>query len=112
MTTTRGRVRTEPGAKRVRVEVGGIVIADTTHPLYVWESPAYPTYYLPVADVRTEYLVPTDTTSHSPSRGTAHHFTIKAGGEQRVDAALRYDDSPIEELRDHIRFEWGAMDAW
>jgi uncharacterized protein (DUF427 family) len=25
---------------------------------------------------------------------------------------MRYPDSPIEDLRDHVHFEWNAMDAW
>jgi len=35
-----------------------------------------------------------------------------AGGKQARSAALRYEDSPIEELRDAIRLDWDAMDAW
>jgi uncharacterized protein (DUF427 family) len=35
-----------------------------------------------------------------------------AGGEEAPRGALRYDESPLEELRDAIRLEWGAMDAW
>jgi uncharacterized protein (DUF427 family) len=53
-------------------------VADTTQPRLVWEVPSYPTYYFPVEDVRTDLLVPTATVSHSPSRGDAQHFTIKA----------------------------------
>src|SRR5579871_6685594 len=49
--TSRGRVRVEPGAKRLRVYVAGHCVADTVHPVYVWESPAYPTYYFPRSDV-------------------------------------------------------------
>ena len=108
----RGRIRIEPGAKRVRVFVAGISIADTVRPLYVWEAPFYPVYYLPVADVRADLLRPTATVTHSPSRGHAVHFTVHVDGEERVDGAWQYATSPIEELRDHIRFDWDAMDAW
>ena len=31
---------------------------------------------------------------------------------ERVDAAWQYADSPIDDLRDLIRFDWDAMDAW
>ena len=108
----RGRIRTEPGAKRVRVFVGGVAVADTVHPLYVWEFPYYPQYYIPVADVRKDLLEPTPTVTHSPSRGDAAHFTVRVGDRERVDAAWQYADSPIEALRDHVRFDWDAMDAW
>jgi uncharacterized protein (DUF427 family) len=117
MTTTEasgraGRVRVEQGAKRVRAYLGGQVVADTTRPRLVWEVPYYPAYYFPLADVRTDLLVATATVTHSPSRGDAQHFTVKAGGKEAVDAALRYPDSPITELRDLIRLDWDAMDGW
>ena len=112
-TTVRaGRVRVEQGAKRVRAYLGGQVVVDTTRPWLVWEIPYYPAYYFPVQDVRTDLLVPTATVTHSPSRGDAQHFTIKAGGKTAEDAALRYVESPIEELRDLIRLDWDSMDGW
>jgi uncharacterized protein (DUF427 family) len=109
--THRGRVRIEPGAKRVRTLLGGEVVADTTRPLLVWEVPYYPTYYVPLADVRAE-LRPDGNTVHSPSRGDARTFTVHAGGREAPGAALRYEDSPIAELRDLVRLDWHAMDAW
>ena len=107
----RGRVRVEHGEKRVRAYLGGELVADTTEPLLVWEKPYYPTYYFPAADIRAE-LTADGSISHSPSRGDAHAFTIRAGGTEAVGAALRYEHSPFEELRDAIRLDWDAMDAW
>jgi uncharacterized protein (DUF427 family) len=112
MTDATPAVRVETSGKRVRAYLGGIAVADTAHPLLVWEHPHYPAYYIPVADVRTDLLVPTGTASHSGTRGDATHFTIKTGTEERVDAAWRYEQSPVEALRDAVRFDWAAMDAW
>jgi uncharacterized protein (DUF427 family) len=109
---TRGRIRVEQGAKRVRAYLGGAAVVDTIRPVLVWEKPYYPAYYFPVADVRTELLEPDGGVAHSPSRGDGRTFTIRAGGKEAPGAALRYEDSPIEDLRDLIRFEWDAMDAW
>lgn len=108
----RGRVRVERSAKRVRVYLNGVTVADTTHALLVWENPSYPAYYVPIADVRPGVLVETETITHSPSRGDARHFTVKVDGVERVDAAWRYAESPIADLRDAVRFDWNAMDAW
>jgi uncharacterized protein (DUF427 family) len=110
--TTRGQIRTEQSAKRVRAYLGGEVVADTIHPVLVWEVPYYPTYYFPVADVRAELLEPDGGISHSPSRGDGTTYTITAGGKRARAAALRYEDSPIAELRDLIRLDWSSMDAW
>ena len=107
-TTKRRGIRMEPGTKRVRVHVGGELVADTIQPVLVWEVPYYPTYYFPVSDVRAELLQREDGVGHSPSRGDEYRFSVRG----RPHAALRYEDSPIEELRDLIRFDWHSMDAW
>jgi uncharacterized protein (DUF427 family) len=109
---TRGRIRVEEGAKRVRAYLGGEVVADTTRPVLVWEKPYYPAYYFPVVDVRTELLEADGGVARSPSRGDGRTFTIRAGGKEAPGAAIRYEDSPIEELRDLIRLDWDSMDAW
>jgi uncharacterized protein (DUF427 family) len=112
VTASRGAVRTEPGAKRVRTYLGGEVVADTAHPVLVWEVPYYPSYYFPVADVRAGVLVPDGRVRRSPSKGDGQTFTVRAGSKEAAGAALRYENSPIEVLRDLIRFDWDAMDAW
>ena len=110
---TRGRVRVEQGAKRIRAYLGGQLVADTTRPLLVWEKPYYPTYYFPAADVRTELLTPDGGLAHSPSRGDAKTYSIQAGsGQRRAGAALHYEQSPFDELRDTIRLDWNALDSW
>jgi uncharacterized protein (DUF427 family) len=106
------RIRIEHGAKRVRAYLGGEAVVDTIRPVLVWEKPYYPAYYFPIADVRTEFLEPDGGVAHSPSRGDARTFTVRAGGKEATAAALRYEDSPVEELRDLIRLEWEAMEAW
>ena len=108
----RGRPRVEAVPKRVRVVLGGVVVADTTDAVYVWENPSYPQYYIPMADVCPGALKETATTSHSPSRGTARYFSVHGGDRVADDAAWCYADSPIAALRERVRFEWGAMDAW
>jgi uncharacterized protein (DUF427 family) len=108
----RGRVRVEQGVKRVRAYLGGQAVADTVRPLLVWEVPYYPTYYLPLADVASDVLVPTGETRHSPSRGDGSVYTVKAGTTEAPNAAIRYADSPIDVLRDTVRLDWQAMDAW
>jgi uncharacterized protein (DUF427 family) len=110
-TTHRGRVRLEPGTKRVRAFLGGAVVADTTRPILVWEVPYYPAYYVPLADVRAE-LEEDGGSVRSPSRGDGRTHTVRAGGREARGAALRYPDSPIAELRDLVRLDWDAMDAW
>jgi len=107
----RGRVRVEVSPKRVRAVLAGEVIADSRAAYLVWEKPQYPTYYFPAADVRAT-LVPTGETERSPSRGTGERYDVKAASATAPGAALRYPDSPIEELRGLVRLDWAAMQEW
>ena len=117
---SRGRVRVEPGQKRVRNFLAGQLVAETKNPLLVWEAPYYPTYYFPLEGVVAE-LVPDGTTEHSPSRGEAEVFDVKVGlrGQDGREteavakrAARRFASSPIEQIRDAVKFEWDLMDEW
>ena len=110
-TSQRGRVRIEPGLKRVRAYLAGDLVVDSKHPLLVWESPFYPTYYFPAGDVKAE-LIPTGATEHSPSRGDAELYDVKVARATAPGTARGYPDSPIEELRDTVRLDWNAMEEW
>src|SRR6266545_1272783 len=94
-------VRVERSQKRVRVLLGGEVVADTIRPLLVWEIPYYPMYYIPVEDVRAK-LVPVGD----------DRFDVVTARATAPGAARRYPDSPVEELRAAIRLDWDAMDEW
>jgi uncharacterized protein (DUF427 family) len=108
--TDHGRVRVEPSAKRVRVMLGGEIVADTTTPLLVWEVPYFPTYYFPPADVRVDLLAATGGIKSSPSRGEATQYVVKAGNAE--GAAYAFHDSKIPECVDHYVFVWRTMDHW
>jgi uncharacterized protein (DUF427 family) len=108
----RGRVRVEPGQKRVRAVIAGKVVAQSDNPVMVWEKPYYPTYYFPAADVDTSLLAPSGETNRSPSRGTSELYNIEVGNEQRPHAAAWYKETPVEEIANHIRLDWDSMDNW
>lgn len=103
--------RTEPSPKRVRVYLGGRVVADTLRVLLVWEVRGYPTFCFPAGDVDHDLLVPDSETPHAASRG-ARTFTVRAGNSVAPGAAQFYGDTAAGELSNHVRFEWDAMDAW
>lgn len=106
----RGRVRIETSQKRVRVMLGGEVVADTITPLLVWEVPYYPTYYFPESDVMTDALVDSGETKKSSSRGIASLLQVKAGGKE--GSAYRYPEPKIDQLAGRIAFRWDSMDHW
>jgi uncharacterized protein (DUF427 family) len=111
-------VRIEPGAKRVRTYLAGQLVAGTTRPLLVWEVPYYPAYYFPAADVRAELIPNGKTSPHRPAlpaalRDHAVSYDVRTGnGTVAAGAATSYLDSPVDELRGLVRFDWSAMDEW
>jgi len=104
-------VRVEQGQKWVRTYVHGELVADTRRPLLVWERPYYPTYYIPLDDVRAK-LVPTGETRPSASLGPAEVLTVVTGRGEVTAAALRHRDAASAAVRDAVRLEWSAMDEW
>jgi uncharacterized protein (DUF427 family) len=104
-------LRIEPSPKRVRTYLAGQLVADTRHPVLVWEGPHYPVYYLPAADITAE-LVPSGRTEHSPSRGEAEILDVKVANATAPAGALRYPQSPLPELRDLVRLDWNSMSEW
>jgi uncharacterized protein (DUF427 family) len=107
---TRG-INIEVGSKRVRAYLSGELVVDTFRPVLVWEWPYYPAYYIPASDVRAE-LIPAGETQHSPSRGDADVYHLKTATGQAERAALRYQDSPLAQLRDLVRLDWNSMTEW
>jgi uncharacterized protein (DUF427 family) len=111
MSSAEHAVRIEEGRKRVRAYYQGHLVADTTRPVLVWESPRLPAYYFPAEAIRAD-LIPAGETRSFPGRGDAEilHVATPAGTAQR--AALRYPDSPLGGLRGLVRLEWAAMSEW
>jgi len=101
----------EPVPRRIRAELGGRVVLDTTNALYLWEWPAYPQFLIPAADVEPDALVDEGRESNL-SRGRVARVGLRAGDVERAGAGRRYMESTIPGIVDTIRFDWAALDAW
>jgi len=102
---------TEPVPRRIRAVLGGRTVVDTVQARYVWETPAYPQYYVPLADVADGVLVEEGTTEET-SRGDVAHFGLRVGELHRPTAARLLTPAKVEGLDDTVRFDWAALDAW
>ena len=101
----------EPVPRRLRAVLAGETVLDTTRGLYVWELAFYPQYYVPLADVRQEFLVTEGFRQHSP-RGEVELHGLQVGGTHRAHAAKVLPNSSVPGLSGTARFEWDALDAW
>jgi uncharacterized protein (DUF427 family) len=80
-----------PFGGRVRIRVGGAIVADTAHAMMLEETGYPPVFYLPRDDVRMEHFAPSERTSHCPYKGDASYFHLESGGQEIVDAAWSYE---------------------
>jgi uncharacterized protein (DUF427 family) len=107
--------RVEPSARRIRVVVDGIVIADSHRAVRVLETSHPPGWYVPAEDVRMDLLRLTGRQTVCEFKGTARYFTISGSGPDRDDAAWSYP-RPLpgyEAIAGHIAFYPGRVDkAW
>ncbi|MGV1007697.1 MAG: DUF427 domain-containing protein [Dermatophilaceae bacterium] len=102
-----------PSSERIRVVLGGQVIAEATAALRVLETSHPPTYYLPAGAFRNGALRPTRGSTWCEWKGRAAYFDLVAGDRVAPSAAWTYPDpSPgFEALRDQVAVMPGAVDA-
>ena len=90
------RVECVRSARRLRVEVAGVVLVDATATIAVYETALEPRLYVSRDLVRTDVLVPSATVSHCPYKGDASWWTAVVDGTEVADVAWSYDD-PLPE---------------
>ncbi len=90
--------------RRLRVEVGGQTLVDTTDTIGVYETSLAPKLYVRPDQVRMDLLERSTTTTYCPYKGTAGYWSARVGGEGGeagdlvADVAWSYDDPLPESL--------------
>jgi uncharacterized protein (DUF427 family) len=84
------RVDILASSRHVRVEIDGVTVADSRSPRILFETGLPPRYYLPLSDIRTDLLRPSDTQSHCPYKGTASYWSVDTGKELHPDVVWIY----------------------
>lgn len=99
---------------RVRVELAGEVLAESTDALRVLETSHPATVYVPPHNVRADLLTPSEARSTwCEFKGAARYLDAVVGGRRLHAVGWTYrNPSPgYEALRDHIAFYPGRVDA-
>jgi uncharacterized protein (DUF427 family) len=85
------RVDVRRTARRVRIEIDGDVVAETTNARMLFETSLPRRFYVPREDVRAE-LQPSDLRTYCPYKGHASYWSLEAGGRLRKDIAWSYEE--------------------
>jgi uncharacterized protein (DUF427 family) len=86
------RVDVLHSSRKVRIELDGVVLAESSTPCTLFEPPLPVRHYLPTGDVRTELLQPSETVTYCAYKGRATYWSL----EGEADVAWTYR----EPLRD------------
>ena len=80
------------GVGQVRVERGGVVLAETSRAVLLHEGRLPTRYYIPADDVRFDLLEATDTSTHCPFKGDASYWSARVGADVVADIAWSYGE--------------------
>ena len=97
---------------RVRVTVGGVVVADTTRALTLKEASYPPVQYIPREDAKMDLLKPTSHASHCPYKGDANYFSVQVDGRVAENAVWSYERPfpAMAEIAGHLAFYPSRVD--
>ena len=106
--------RIEPSARRVRVELGGVCVADSARAHRVLETSHPPVYYVPPEDVADGALVPSAGSSFCEWKGSARYHTVRASGREAPRAAWSYPDPvpAFAAIAGHVAFFPGLTECY
>jgi uncharacterized protein (DUF427 family) len=79
-------------SRRVRVSLDGVELADSGRALALYETGLPPRYYLPLDDVRSELLEPSETHTRCAYKGLASYWHVRVGDELHDDLAWTYPE--------------------
>lgn len=102
----------EPSARHLRIEHGGLVVADTRAPVRTLETSHPPSWYVPPDAIAPGLLQPSPRRSLCEWKGEAVYWHLDIGGELLRDVGWSYPDPTraFAGLRDHVAFYAGPLD--
>ena len=100
------RVDLEPGPERIRVRIGGELLADSSRALVVRETKHDPVVYLPREDVRLDLFERTQHSTFCPFKGEASYWTLRLAGRVEENVVWSYEDPfpQVAGLKDYLAF--------
>lgn len=84
------RIDILPSSRQLRLELDGVVLAESTRPVLLFETLLPTRYYLSPEEVRAD-LVPSPTRSYCAYKGQASYWSAVLPGQTVADLAWTYD---------------------
>jgi uncharacterized protein (DUF427 family) len=104
--------RLEKVSEALRVVFAGETVAHTEHGFRVLETSHPPVYYIPLSDVRREFLIEAAGQSFCEFKGIAKYWSLDVDGRRSEQAAWSYPEPTLSfaALRDYLAFYASRVD--
>jgi uncharacterized protein (DUF427 family) len=79
-----------PSRRRVQIEVGGTLVAESRRPVLLFETGLVTRYYVPPSDVRMDLLSSSETFTLCPYKGRASYYHLSSSDGFYEDIAWQY----------------------
>ncbi|HAC66293.1 MAG TPA: hypothetical protein DCF68_22845 [Cyanothece sp. UBA12306] len=105
--------RIEDTTKHIQIIFNGEIIADTRRAKRGLETSHPPSYYIPIEDIKREYLTESDRRTYCEWRGWACYYDLTVGERTAKNVGWYYTEifPAYEQLKGHVAFYPGPMDA-
>ncbi len=102
-----------PNPHRIRVMLGGTIVAETTRALTLREGNLPPVLYVPREDAEMDLFARTEHRTHCPHKGEASYFSICLPTGLEPDAVWSYEQPfpAVSAIAGHLAFYPNRVDA-
>lgn len=91
------RIEIFPSTRDIRIELDGIVVAQSNSNMFLYETMLRTRYYLPATAVKDwTFLSRSDTTTSCPYKGQAEYYHLRVGNKLIEDAVWYYRNPTLE----------------
>ncbi|MBD2187763.1 DUF427 domain-containing protein [Pseudanabaena mucicola] len=98
--------------KRIRIICNGVVLAETQQAKRVLETSHPPCYYIPIEDIKMEYLIETSRRTMCEWKGISQYYDVAIADRYIKNAAWRYfaPTPNFWEIQNSLSFYGSLMD--
>jgi len=85
------RIDILPSSRKIEVKIGGVSVAESSNPAFLFETGLRTRFYLPKTSVKWEYLSKSDTVTKCPYKGAAQYYNVTIDGKEYKDIVWWYE---------------------
>jgi uncharacterized protein (DUF427 family) len=100
-------ITVEPTGTHITVRINDEIVADTHDALTLQESTYPAVQYIPLSDVVSDRLRPSDTETYCPYKGDASYYHVVTAAGDTVDDAIWTYENPypaVAQIAGHVAF--------